>query len=185
MAQVTTRRLRGMVNLGGSDNRTRLGEGSKLKKEAQSVASEVLSVWAELDIRLRAAPDEADTLDDAEAKRSKEAIYRETQAAIYRAFDTLQERARHWLGGIQESRERFLAGEALCKTVQPFLQQAHLSEFALNSVHLDAGRRVPRAHIIRNQATGHGSLGELLDAILLDLPTSRAIRSNFEASRRK
>ena len=126
MAQVTTRRLRGMVNLGGSDNRTRLGEGIEAEKEAQSVASEVLSVWAELDMRLRAAPDEADTLDDAEAKRSKEAIYRETQAAIYRAFDTLQERARHWLGGIQESRERFLAGEALCKTVQPFLQQAHL-----------------------------------------------------------
>ena len=46
---------------------------------------------------------------------------------------------------------------------------------------MDAGRRVPRAHIIRGQATGHGALGELLDSVLIDLPTSQAIRSNFQA----
>ena len=52
IAQVTTRRLRGMVNLGGLDGRTRFGEGIEAEKEAQSLASEVLSIWAKLDIIL-------------------------------------------------------------------------------------------------------------------------------------
>jgi CRP-like cAMP-binding protein len=162
LAEVTTKRLRSMVNLGSSENRTRLGEGVEVEREAQLVASEVLSVWAELDMRIRRDPKDP-----------------ESRATIGRAFEKLQERARHWLGGIQDSEERQQAGEALCRTVQPFLQQAHLCEYALRSNLSDLGRQIPSAHIIRDHASGYGLLGSLLDAVLLRLPTSQAIRSTF------
>ena len=162
LAEVTTKRLRGMVNLGTSSSRARRVEGIEVEREAQSVANEVLGIWTELDTRIRSAPEDPDSL-----------------MMMEQAFEKLQERARHWLGCFQDSEERYQAGEVLCRTVLPFLQQAHLSEFSLGSSSTDLGRRVPRAHIIRDHPSGHGVLGCLLDAVLLGLPTSRAIRSTF------
>jgi CRP-like cAMP-binding protein len=158
LAQVTSHRLRGMLNMNTAEARTRQGEGIAAQREAQEVASAVLGVWMEIEARLL-----------------KESNDEEARSMIIRSFEKMQDRARHWLGGIEDAEERFDAGETLCRILQPFLQQAHLCKYAFESVEVDAGRRVPRAHIILGEAKGHRRLGEILDQVLLALPTCQSI----------
>ncbi len=98
------------------------------------------------------------------------------------AFDAFVERGERFFAGLSHP-ETQAAGKVLSRELHPYLIRARLAELALaGGTHRTAAPTV-LAHVLIGRAEGGDPLGEALDRILLDLPTSRGLRVLGDAMR--
>jgi len=72
--------------------------------------------------------------------------------------------------------DELAAGSGASKELHPYLMRSHLGELALDRPSGHTADPQALAHLSAGRADGDGPLGEFVDAWLLDLPTSEALR---------
>ena len=91
---------------------------------------------------------------------------------LRRALEELLRDACRWITGKGSPEAEQAAGAVLAQELHPFLVRARCG--ALSQERRSEARRM--AHILSEEAAGTDSLGELLDQLLLRLPTAAALR---------
>lgn len=96
---------------------------------------------------------------------------------VARTLRTLSGELASWLGhgGLDPERAR-VAGAALGAALRPYLVRSTLGALALDAEARRAGDPRLLAHVLLDQPRGEGGLGKLLDAELLAMPSTRALR---------
>ncbi len=135
------------------------GAGREGVGHARELASKVLSDWVEADDRLRRDPSDRVGLD-----------------LVQQGLRTLLLEVPRWLANVPEDRERHQAGLLVARELRPYLSRAVTAELSLDPLAQSAGDPRLMAHIVRGEAAGAGPFGHLLDRLILDLPSMKAIR---------
>ncbi|MFN7146554.1 MAG: cyclic nucleotide-binding domain-containing protein, partial [Myxococcota bacterium] len=104
-------------------------------------------------------------------RRDRESAEREIAAAL-RNFVAALEEALARMSDV----DRRVAGQVVCHELHPYTMRSHLGELALDRESGALGAAALMAHLLANRPGGDGPLGEMLDAWLLGLPTSRGFR---------
>jgi hypothetical protein len=97
------------------------------------------------------------------------------QQGLEAEFLAFLRRAAEWLGSLEDSGEDVAGGRALGQEIRPFLVRSTLVDRALHSPSGHTGDTHVLAHILLQEASGDGVLGELFDRVLLRLPTCEAL----------
>ena len=83
-----------------------------------------------------------------------------------------------------EAEDRVAASEILSQELHPYLVRSKMGEQTLATRDGDTSRAPILAHVALGRARGADALGELIDRVVLELPTSQAFRERAVAAAR-
>jgi hypothetical protein len=104
-------------------------------------------------------------------RRDRELAERELLAALHNFGAALAEALAR-----MSDEDGAIAGQVVARELHPYVMRSHLGELALDRDAGPVGALALTAHLLANRPGGDGPLGEMLDAWLLGLPTSRGFR---------
>ena len=99
---------------------------------------------------------------------------------VREAFADLAARVRALMGEL-ETAEREAASEILSQELHPYLVRSKMGEQTLATRDGDTSRAPMLAHVALGRARGADALGELIDQVVLEMPTSHAFRERAVA----
>ena len=167
MAETTVGRLRGLS--ASAISGTLVGRGAGLLSggaaadQAHGIAAQVQARWLEADVQLRRDPGDP-----------------AAQEAVRAGFSLLLQQAGAWLRSFSSPVDAAAAGAALSRELRPYLVRSELAQLCLEPPAGRTGHPRQQAHVVLAEPDGEGGLGGALDACLLSLPTSKALRERTE-----